>query len=141
MPRTANTKVRPSAKKAPAKKTLLAKVAKTPKTKEVKPVKKTFTKAALILELSDRCHLDKKVVASVLSSLEDLMLGAVHPRGVGEFSIPGLFKVVTKKVPARKGGKTATSPFTGETYTTKAKPATVRVRIRTGTKLKASAVL
>jgi nucleoid DNA-binding protein len=44
--------------------------------------------------------------------------------GVGVFS-----KTVR---PAQKGGKKATNPFTGEPYTTKAKPASTKVRFRPG---------
>ena len=44
--------------------------------------------------------------------------------GVGTFS---------KKIrPASKGGKKATNPFTGESYVTKPKPASTKVRFRAG---------
>lgn len=44
--------------------------------------------------------------------------------GVGAFS-----KTVRA---AQKGGKKATNPFTGEEYTTKAKPASTKVKFRAG---------
>ena len=41
----------------------------------------------------------------VYTTLENLFLGSVHPRGVGEFVLPGLLKVNLRKVPARRAGK------------------------------------
>ncbi len=53
----------------------------------------------------------------------------VNITGIGSFS---------KKVkPAQKGGKKATNPFTGEEYTTKPKPASVKVKFRAGKGFKA----
>ena len=51
--------------------------------------------------------------------------------GVGVFS-----KTVRA---AQKGGKKATNPFTGEEYTTKAKPASVKVKFRPGKGFKSGA--
>jgi DNA-binding protein HU-beta len=42
----------------------------------------------------------------------------------------GVFSKTTR--PAQKGGKKATNPFTGEAYTTKPKPASVKVKFRAG---------
>lgn len=47
-------------------------------------------------------------------------------------SITGI-GVFSKKVkPADKGGKKATNPFTGESYVTKPKPASTKVKFRAG---------
>ena len=67
------------------------------------------------------------------------MLGSVHPNGAGEFMFPGLFKVVLRKVPARKAGTLVRNPGTGEMMKAAAKPASVRVKIRALAKFKAAA--
>ena len=67
-------------------------------------------------------------------------LGSVHPRGIGEFALPGLLKVSLRKVPARKAGTLVRNPANGEIMKAAAKPASVRVKIRALSKLKAAAV-
>ena len=73
-------------------------------------------------------------------SIENAFLGSVHPRGLGEFTLPGLLKVNLRKVPARKAGTLVRNPATGEMIKGAAKPASVRVKIRALSKLKAAAV-
>jgi hypothetical protein len=63
----------------------------------------------------------------------------VHPRGLGEFTLPGLLKVNLRKVPARKAGTLVRNPATGEMIKASAKPASVRVKIRALSKLKSAA--
>jgi hypothetical protein len=77
--------------------------------------------------------------AGVYATLENLFLGSVHPRGVGEFVLPGLLKVSLRKVPARKAGTLIRNPSTGEMVEAAAKPASVRVKIRALSKLKIAA--
>ena len=105
----------------------------------IRPVKETLTKSALINLLADQNEIPRKVVVGVLSTLEGVMLGAVHPKGVGEFALPGLFKVTLRKVPARKAGTMIRNPATGEMMAAAAKPASVRVKVRALSKLKAAA--
>ena len=78
-------------------------------------VKDTLTKSALINRLAEENDIPRKT-ASVLNSLESVMLGSVHPRGVGEFTLPGLCKITLRKVPApaRKAGTLVRNPATGE---------------------------
>ncbi|MGC2785417.1 MAG: HU family DNA-binding protein [Roseiarcus sp.] len=71
--------------------------------------------------------------------LENLFLGSVDPRGVGEFVLPGLLKVNLRKVPARRAGTLVRNPSTGEMVKAAAKPASVRVKIRARSKLKTAA--
>lgn len=78
--------------------------------------------------------------AEILGTLEGVMLGSVHPSGAGTFIFPGLFKVVLRKVPARKAGTMIRNPATGEMMKAAAKPASVRVKIRPLSKLKMAAV-
>ncbi|MBY6241367.1 HU family DNA-binding protein [Methylosinus sp. Sm6] len=102
----------------------------------VRPVKETLTKAALINHIAEQNELPRKTAAAVYATLEEVFLGSVHPRGVGEFTLPGLLKVSLRKVPARKAGTLVRNPATGEMVKAAAKPASVRVKIRALSKLK-----
>lgn len=105
----------------------------------IKPVRERLTKSAILSQIADRTDLSRAQVNEVLSALEGLMLGSVHPSGYGEFMFPGLFKVALRKVPARKAGTLIRNPATGEMMKAAAKPASVRVKIRALAKLKAAA--
>lgn len=120
-----------------AKKKAKAKTASKPAA--IRPVKGRLTKSALLSLIAERTELSRKQVSDVLSELEGVMLGSVHPSGAGEFMFPGLFKVVLRKVPARKAGTLIRNPATGEMMKAAAKPASVRVKIRALAKLKSAA--
>jgi nucleoid DNA-binding protein len=107
--------------------------------KPVKPVKQTLTKSALINLIAEENEIPRKTAAGVYATLENLFLGSVHPRGVGEFVLPGLLKVNLRKVPARKAGALVRNPATGEMVKAAAKPASVRVKIRALSKLRTAA--
>ncbi|MCK4161835.1 DNA-binding protein [Ralstonia pseudosolanacearum] len=127
------TKAKTAAKKAaPAKKSAAA-------APTVKPLKDTFTKASLVNHLAEKAELDAKSVKAVLLHLENTVVAALHKKGAGEFTLPGLFKVTSVKVPAtkRRFGK---NPFTGEDQWFEAKPATVRVKVRALKKVKDAAL-
>ncbi len=109
-------------------------------TAAIRPVKERLTKSALLSLIAERTDLSRSQVENVLSELEGVMLGSVHPNGGGEFMFPGLFKVVLRKVPARKAGTLIRNPATGEMMKAAAKPASVRVKIRALTKLKSAAI-
>lgn len=123
--------------KTAAKKAAPAKKAAAP-APAIKPLKDTFTKASLVSHLAEQAEVDAKSVKAVLLHLENTILGAVHKKGAGEFTLPGLFKVVSVKVPAtkRRFGK---NPFTGEDQWFEAKPASVRVKVRPLKKVKDAA--
>ena len=106
----------------------------------VRPVKETLTKSALINLVADQNDLPRKTAAAVYATLEGVFLGSVHPRGVGEFTLPGLLKVSLRKVPARRAGTLVRNPATGQMVKGAAKPASVRVNICALSKLKAAAV-
>lgn len=112
---------------------------KKAKSVTIRPVKSRLTKSALLGLIAERTELSRKQVACVLEELEGVMLGSVHPNGAGEFMFPGLFKVVLRKVPARKAGTLIRNPATGEMMKAAAKPASVRVKIRALAKMKAAA--
>jgi nucleoid DNA-binding protein len=105
----------------------------------VRPVKETMTKSALINYIAEQNDLPRKTAAAVYATLEGDFLGSVHPKGVGEFTLPGLLKVTLRKVPARKAGTLVRNPATGEMVKAAAKPASVRVKIRALSKLKSAA--
>jgi nucleoid DNA-binding protein len=105
----------------------------------IKAVKGKLTKSAILSTIAEKTELSRKQVAEVISELEGLMLGSVHPNGHGEFMFPGLFKVYLRKVPARKAGTMIRNPATGEMMKASAKPASVRVKIRALAKLKQAA--
>lgn len=113
---------------------------KSTKTEQtIRPVKETLTKSALIKLIAEQNDLQNKQAAGVLNSLVNVILGSVHPRGVGSFVLPGVLKVTLRKVPARKAGVMIRNPATGEMVPGKAKPASVRVKIRGLSKLKSAA--
>lgn len=135
-------KVVKATKSAPAKKTA-PKQTRAPRTRavvEIKPVSKTFTKTEIMNGLAKRAELEPRQVKKVFAELEKLMLGSIHPKGAGEFTLPGLFKIATKKIPARKAGTMVRNPATGEMIKGKAKPASVRVKIRALTKVRRAAL-
>lgn len=127
--------------KAAAKTTKLVVTPKAsrPVAASIRPVKETLTKSALIGHIAEQNALPRKTAAAVYATLENLFLGSVHPRGVGEFTLPGLLKVSLRKVPARKAGTLVRNPANGEMIKAAAKPASIRVKLRALSKLKTAA--
>lgn len=123
------------AKKAPAKKAPAKKAAAAPKAKTIKAVRERYSKTQILNQISENTELSRKQVQSVLDELTDIMEGHIKKRSCGEFVMPGLFKVVTVKKPAKKARK-GINPFTGEETTFAAKPASTQVKLRPLKKLK-----
>ena len=126
-----------AAKKAPVKK---APVKKAPAKKaapatSVKAIKERYSKTQILNEIAESTELSRKDVGAVLDSLTDIIEGHIKKRACGEFVMPGLFKVVTVKKPARKARK-GINPFNGEETVFAAKPASIAVKIRPLKKLK-----
>lgn len=99
------------------------------KNENIKAIRKPFTKAQLLAEISQDTGLTRKEVVRVFDSLATLMHRHLKKRAVGVFTLPGLcrFAVSTRKATkARKG----INPFTGEATIFKAKPAQRQVKIR-----------
>jgi nucleoid DNA-binding protein len=126
-----------AATKAPAKKVAAKKVA-VKASGAPSPIKDTFTKASLAAHLAERAAVEPKSVKAVLSALEDTILGSVHKKGAGEFTLSGLLKIVVQAVPAKKK-RFGKDPFTGEERWFPAKPASVRIKARALKKLKDAA--
>ncbi|MHB1991386.1 HU family DNA-binding protein [Metallibacterium scheffleri] len=121
-----------------AKKTPKAKPA-TKAASAIKPIKDALSKSALIAHLAEQASVEAKHVKAVLAALEHTVLGAVHKRGAGNFTLPGLFKINAVHVPAKPKRK-GKNPFTGEDQVFAAKPATVKVKVRPLKKLKDAAL-
>ena len=130
------------AKKAPAKKAAGAKRKGRGPSEAVviRPIKEAYSKSALINLIAEQNEIARKVAVGVYATLEAAMLGSIHPKGLGEFTRPGLLKVTLRKVPARKAGTLVRNPATGEMQPAAAKPASVRVKIRALSKLKGAAI-
>ena len=105
----------------------------------IKPIKSTLTKSALLTLIAEQNGITRKQAGDILASLEGIMLGSVHPSGIGEFTLPGVLKVTLRKVPARKAGTLIRNPANGEMMKAAAKPASVRVKVRALSKLKHAA--
>lgn len=123
------------AKKAAAKKATAKKAVKAAPAKAPKAIKERYSKTQLLNHLAETSELSRKQVSSVLDELSNVIEGHISKRGAGEFVMPGLFKVVTVKKPAKKARK-GINPFTGEETTFKAKPASIQVKIRPLKKMK-----
>jgi len=145
IPKPSNTMATAKKTTAPATKTTAAKKAAAPaKTAAVKkvaapaalkPVKDPFNKTTLVAHLATQAGVEPKTAKAVLAALETAILGAVHKKGCGEFTLPGLLKIGLLQVPAKKK-RFGKDPFTGEERWFPAKPAAVKIKTRALKKLK-----
>ncbi len=133
-------KAAPAAKKAaaPAAKKAASPVAK-PVAAGIKPIKTAFNKTTLIAHLADQAGVEPKATKAVLAALEATILGSVHKKGSGEFTLPGLMKIGLQQIPAKKK-RFGKDPFTGEERWFPAKPAAVKIKTRALKKLKDATV-
>jgi len=120
-----------TAKPAPAAK----KAAATKPTAVVKPIKTVFNKTTLVAHLVEQSGVEAKAAKAVLAALETAILGSVHKKGSGEFTLPGLMKIGLQQVAAKKK-RFGKDPFTGEERWFPAKPASVKIKTRALKKLK-----
>lgn len=144
-----------TAKKAPAKKAVAKSATKTaPKTTAktgaaaplkpvitgpLKPIKTAFNKTGLIAHLASTAAVDPKAVKAVIAALEATIAASVAKKGAGTFTLPGLFKVMSVHVPAKKA-RVGIDPFTKQERKFAAKPATTKVKVRAMKKLKDAAL-
>lgn len=100
--------------------------------------KKPPTKSEIFNAVAEATGLSRKEVAAVMEALTGEIKKQISPRGAGIFTIPGLVKVVRVKVPARPAQKGVPNPFKpGELMDRPAKPASVKVKVRALSGLKA----
>lgn len=92
--------------------------------------KKPLTKTQLYSNIADATGLQKKEVAAVFDALAAEVKKALGPRGAGAFVLPGLLKVVKKKVKARPARKMPRPGNPDEIITVPAKPAHNTIKIR-----------
>jgi nucleoid DNA-binding protein len=148
-----------TAKKAPAKKAVAKTTTKTtPKTSPkltsksgaamplkpvvtgpLKPIKTAFNKTSLITHLASTAAVDPKAVKAVVAALEATIAASVAKKGAGTFTMPGLFKITSVHVPAKKA-RVGIDPFTKQERKFAAKPATTKVKVRAMKKLKDAAL-
>lgn len=105
---------------------------------EIRPIKESFTKAALATHIAEQAGVEPRAAKAVLAALEQTVLGALHKQGAGEFSLPGLVKITAQAVPAKER-RFGRDPFTGAERWFEAKPASVRIRVRALKKLRDAA--
>ena len=127
------------ATKLATKKATKPAAAKKPAPAAIRAVKEKMTKSAMLGLIAEQNGITRVQAAGVFATLESLMLGSIHPNGIGEFMLPGLLKITLRKVPARKAGTMIRNPATGEMMKAAAKPASVRVKVRALSKLKDAA--
>ena len=125
------------AAKKPAAKS--AKAAPKAAPKAMKPIKEALGKSALVAHIAEYTGVAAKDVRNVIAALESTVQASVSKKGAGSFTMPGLFKVTAVEVPARPARK-GINPFTKEQVTFKARPKSVKVKVRPLKKLKDAAV-
>ena len=126
----------PAAKKAaPAARPVAAAAAAA----ALKPIKTAFNKTTLVAHLAEQSGVEPKATKAVLAALEAAILGSVHKKGSGEFTLPGVLKIGLQQVPAKKK-RFGKDPFTGEERWFPAKPASVKIKTRALKKLKDATV-
>ncbi len=137
---TAKKTTAPAAKKAaaPAKKAA-PKAAAAAAPAALKPIKTAFNKTTLLAHLAEQSGVELKAARAVLAALESAILGSVHKKGSGEFTLPGVLKIGLQQVPAKKK-RFGKDPFTGEERWFPAKPASVKIKTRALKKLKDATV-
>jgi nucleoid DNA-binding protein len=88
--------------------------------------------------LAQTAGVEAKAVKAVMAALENTMIASINRKGAGSFQLPGLLKVTAVAVPAKKARK-GINPFTKEETLLKAKPASVKIKVRPQKKLKDAA--
>lgn len=131
----------PAASKKPVATSQKATPAKKPATAlaPLKPIKTVFNKTNLQAHLADVAGVEPKAVKAVMAALEATMVASLNKKGLGEFTLPGLLKITAQAVPAKKKRR-GIDPFTKVEREFAAKPATVRVKVRSLKKIKDAAL-
>lgn len=80
-----------------------------------------------------------RIVSASLEGLTDAMEKSIAPRSVGQFILPGVFKLWLRKRPAIKKGTKVRNPATGEMIPSQGRPASMRVKAGPLVRLKRAA--
>ena len=105
----------------------------------MKPIKEAFGRTTLIAHLASAADTEPKIVKRVMAALESTILASVHKKGAGAFTLHGLLKISAVQVPAKKKRR-GIDPFTKVEREFAAKPATVKLKVRSLKKLKDAAL-
>ena len=135
----ASPKTTTKAAPKPAAKTSAAAPLKPVITGALKPIKTAFNKTSLVNHLATTASVDAKAVKAVIAALEATIAASVAKKGAGEFTMPGLLKITSVHVPAKKA-RMGIDPFTKQERKFAAKPATTKVKVRPMKKLKDAAL-
>jgi nucleoid DNA-binding protein len=108
-----------------------------PKKAKAAPVKlvkitsaaKVRTKSEIYNAIAGHSGVHRKHVIAVFQGLEALLSADLSKKGPGVVQVPGLMKVMVKRLPATKA-REGINPFTKEPTTFKARPARKIVRAR-----------
>lgn len=98
-------------------------------TKRIKPITEPLNKTGLIAFVAERTELSNREVRDVLSAMDEAAKASLHKKGAGQFTIPGLLKITSVKVPAKPRRK-GINPFTKEEQVFAAKPACTKIKVR-----------
>ena len=126
-------------KAAPAKAAKAPAPAAKPAVTPTKPIKAALNKTDLVAHVAQHSGVEPRAVKAVLGALEGAVLASVGKKAAGSFLLPGLLKITAVAVPAKKARK-GLNPFTKQETVFKAKPATVKLRVRPLKKLKDAAL-
>lgn len=135
---TARMQKKPKTLKAQPRKTKGSQKKTTQKVVRSAPIvspNKPYTKTELLSTLSGHTGLQRKEVSTVFNELGNIISAHLKKQGPGQFTLPGLIKIIITHKPATKARK-GINPFTGEEIMFKAKPARNVVKVRALKKLK-----
>lgn len=122
--------IKKPASKVGVKSSLKAKKsASAPAVPKLSPPVKAYTQTELVKVLGEQTGLDKKHIKHFFEVYYTIVVNHLNKKGPGQFTIPGLVKLVSLNKPATKARK-GRNPATGETITIKAKPARRVVKAR-----------
>jgi nucleoid DNA-binding protein len=100
-----------------------------PKPVKITPARKPRTKGEIYNTIAGASMLSRKEVTSVFNALGEILAADLGKKGPGTVQVPGLMKVIVKRLPATKERR-GINPFTGQETTFKAKPARNVVKVR-----------
>jgi nucleoid DNA-binding protein len=99
------------------------------KTVKITPSSKVRSKSEIYNAIAGHSGLPRRQVVTVFEGLEALLSADLSKKGPGVVQVPGLMKVMVKRLPATKA-REGINPFTKEKTIFKAKPARNVVKVR-----------
>ena len=100
--------------------------------------KKSPSKGEVFRELSEKTSVARKDVKAIFDELNNIVAKSLKKTGPQSFTVPGLCKIVVKRIPAKPARKGVPNPFKpGELMDVSAKPARNVVKVRPLKTLKA----